>query len=70
MEPAAKSNMDTVGAGLAMSSDQFEQYLALGRQALHAALLGFAHPSSDETLLFESDPPSDFAALQDQLSRL
>lgn len=43
---------------------------ALGRQALHAALLGFSHPSTGETLVFESDPPSDFAALQDQLSRL
>lgn len=30
--------MDTVGAGLAMSSDQFESYLALGRKAVEEAL--------------------------------
>jgi hypothetical protein len=30
--------MDTVGASLAMSSDQFESYLALGRKAVEEAL--------------------------------
>ena len=30
--------MDTVGAGLAMSSDQFESYLALGRKAVEEAI--------------------------------
>ncbi|PZQ19226.1 MAG: RNA pseudouridine synthase [Ancylobacter novellus] len=40
---------------------------ALGRQALHAATLGFAHPLTGETLLFESEPPADLAGLIDAL---
>ena len=43
---------------------------ALGRQALHAALLGFAHPATGEALHFESEPPADFANLQEALSTL
>jgi 23S rRNA pseudouridine1911/1915/1917 synthase len=35
---------------------------ALGRQALHARLLGFRHPVSGDELSFESEPPADFAA--------
>jgi 23S rRNA pseudouridine1911/1915/1917 synthase len=35
----------------------------LARQALHAAVLGFEHPISGETLRFESAPPEDFASL-------
>jgi 23S rRNA pseudouridine1911/1915/1917 synthase len=42
----------------------------LGRQALHAAILGFAHPASGEEMLFESEPPEDFANLQAALARL
>jgi 23S rRNA pseudouridine1911/1915/1917 synthase len=42
----------------------------LGRQALHAALLGFAHPATGEELLFESEPPPEFAKLQEELARL
>ena len=37
---------DTVGSSLFMSSDQFEQYLALGRQALDEHFARFAAPSS------------------------
>ena len=37
---------------------------ALGRQALHAELLGFAHPRSGETLRFESPLPPEMAALK------
>ncbi len=33
----------------------------LGRQALHAALLGFEHPITGERLRFEVPPPEDFA---------
>jgi 23S rRNA pseudouridine1911/1915/1917 synthase len=33
---------------------------ALGRQALHATLLGFVHPVTGEPLRFESPLPSDF----------
>ncbi len=40
-----------------------EKLEALGRQALHAATLGFEHPSTGEALLFESDLPADMAAL-------
>jgi len=35
--------------------------LGMQRQALHAALLAFAHPRSGERLTFESAPPGDFA---------
>ena len=36
---------------------------ALGRQALHAAVLGFTHPATGETLRFESEPPADMQKL-------
>jgi 23S rRNA pseudouridine1911/1915/1917 synthase len=32
---------------------------ALGRQALHAARLGFVHPASGERLSFATEPPAD-----------
>jgi 23S rRNA pseudouridine1911/1915/1917 synthase len=35
----------------------------LGRQALHASVLGFDHPATGETLRFESHPPKDFVRL-------
>lgn len=41
---------------------------ALGRQALHAALLGFEHPVTGEPMSFASDPPPDLARLIDTLS--
>jgi 23S rRNA pseudouridine1911/1915/1917 synthase len=34
----------------------------LGRQALHAFLLGFVHPITGQRLRFERAPPADFAA--------
>jgi len=34
---------------------------ALGRQALHAAVLGFVHPVTGERLRFEAPAPADFA---------
>ena len=40
-----------------------EALAALGRQALHAELLGFSHPRTGETLRFESPIPDDMAAL-------
>lgn len=36
---------------------------ALGRQALHARLLAFVHPSSRRLMRFESAPPADLQAL-------
>ena len=35
---------------------------ALGRQALHAATLGFDHPASGERVRVSAPPPADFAA--------
>ncbi len=35
----------------------------LGRQALHAAKLGFTHPITGEELLFQSAPPDDLSIL-------
>jgi 23S rRNA pseudouridine1911/1915/1917 synthase len=42
----------------------------LTRQALHAAVLGFRHPVSGETLRFESPLPPDMAALEALLAEL
>ena len=36
---------------------------ALGRQALHATLLGFTHPVSGKKLSFEAPPPADMQVL-------
>ena len=41
---------------------------ALGRQALHAYLLGFEHPSSGKTLEFRSELPADLARLHRALA--
>ena len=40
------------------------------RQALHARLLQFRHPRTDEVLRFEAPYPADFAELVEALSRL
>ena len=42
----------------------------LSRQALHAALLGFVHPVTRETLRFETAPPPDMAELERLLAAL
>jgi len=49
-----------------------EQIEAAGlkRQALHAAVLGFVHPVTGETLRFETPLPPDMAALQAGLENL
>lgn len=41
--------------------------IAFGRQALHAATLGFIHPITDEKLLFHSEFPDDMQELFTQL---
>ncbi len=41
---------------------------ALGRQALHAAVLGFEHPGTGEVLRFESALPTEMLALQKALA--
>ena len=43
------------------AADLLEIAQTLGRQALHAAVLGFVHPISAESLRFEAAPPRDFA---------
>lgn len=50
-----------------LAPDQRAALEALGRQALHAATLGFAHPATGETLVFESAPPADLARLLEAL---
>jgi 23S rRNA pseudouridine1911/1915/1917 synthase len=40
------------------------------RQALHAARLGFTHPSTGEPLVFDSEPPPDMRALIAKLELL
>jgi 23S rRNA pseudouridine1911/1915/1917 synthase len=42
---------------------------ALGRQALHAAELGFEHPSTARQLSFSSPMPNEFTALVNELRR-
>jgi 23S rRNA pseudouridine1911/1915/1917 synthase len=42
---------------------------ALGRQALHARVLGFEHPVTRQTLRFEREPPEDFATALAALRR-
>jgi 23S rRNA pseudouridine1911/1915/1917 synthase len=46
-----------------LGSQAISALAALGRQALHASVLGFDHPATGETLRFESQPPEDFARL-------
>ena len=42
----------------------------LKRQALHAAVLGFTHPITDETLRFETPLPPDMTDLRERLSAI
>ncbi|GAB5377672.1 MAG: RluA family pseudouridine synthase [Acuticoccus sp.] len=56
------------GAGFATKANRLpaaarESVTALGRQALHAAHLGFSHPLDGRAMRFDAPPPSDFAAL-------
>ena len=62
----------TYGAGFKTKSSQLKEgakaaLAALGRQALHAATLGFEHPVTGEALHFESVPPADFSNLVNAL---
>jgi 23S rRNA pseudouridine1911/1915/1917 synthase len=42
----------------------------LGRQALHAAVLGFVHPVSGEALRFETELPADMQRALEALRAL
>jgi 23S rRNA pseudouridine1911/1915/1917 synthase len=46
-----------------LDESQRSALASLGRQALHAAVLGFVHPVKGGILRFESAPPSDMARL-------
>jgi 23S rRNA pseudouridine1911/1915/1917 synthase len=64
----------TYGAGFKtkaalLSPSAREAVEALGRQALHAATLGFEHPITGEELMFESAPPEDLQRLESALSQ-
>jgi 23S rRNA pseudouridine1911/1915/1917 synthase len=51
-------------AGLPLVADRLyggSAALGMERQALHAAELAFAHPTTGAPLTFRSEPPSDFA---------
>ena len=51
-----------------LSADAGEALQALGRQALHAYLLGFEHPTTGEELLFRSELPADLTRLRHALA--
>ena len=58
----------TYGSGFAASISTLppaaaHALTALGRQALHAAILGFEHPATGKKMRFESSLPDDFQAL-------
>lgn len=51
----------------ALSPAGFEAIEAFGRQALHAAVLGFVHPVTGENVRFEAPIPEDMKALMTAL---
>ena len=57
----------------AAESKGWEEAIAaagLTRQALHAAILGFVHPVTRESLRFETTPPEDMRLLEEGLAGL
>ncbi len=52
-----------------LSTDAKRALAALGRQALHAYLLGFDHPATGKTLQFEGKPPELLAKLRTALTK-
>jgi len=57
----------TAGRLKALPPPGREAALNFHRQALHARLLGFAHPATGEALSFETAPPADLQVLLRQL---
>jgi 23S rRNA pseudouridine1911/1915/1917 synthase len=53
-----------------LGDDARDALEALGRQALHAAVLGFTHPVTGETLRFEAPLPPDMARLVAALRKM
>lgn len=58
------------GGRPSLGQDIAEIATALGRQALHAAVLGFVHPLSGQSLRFEAAPPADFSRALEALRGL
>ena len=58
------------GRAVARSGPAGAAVFAFPRQALHARLLGFAHPATGERLEFESELPADIAGLLANLELL
>ena len=58
------------GGRLSMAKEIAEIAATLGRQALHATVLGFVHPISGSSLRFEVPPPADFAQALEALRAL
>ena len=54
--------------GLGLEPELVELLEGLGREALHAAELGFEHPESGEALLFSTPPPRDMAEVMEGLA--
>jgi 23S rRNA pseudouridine1911/1915/1917 synthase len=64
---------DTYGPGFKTKAAHLapaarEALAALGRQALHAYLLGFEHPTTGESLAFRSELPGELGRLRDALA--
>jgi 23S rRNA pseudouridine1911/1915/1917 synthase len=63
------------GAGFLTKAEKLPMELkgrvkAFRRQALHARLLGFAHPRTGESVSFEAEPPADMAGLIREFRKL
>jgi 23S rRNA pseudouridine1911/1915/1917 synthase len=58
------------GGRVSLAPEIAQIAVELGRQALHATLLGFVHPVSGAVLHFEVPPPEDFAHALEALRRL
>ena len=63
-DPVSGSGSPTIAVRSAIAEAR------LARQALHAAVLGFVHPVTRETLRFETAPPADMTTLEALLSHL
>jgi 23S rRNA pseudouridine1911/1915/1917 synthase len=66
---------DIYGAGFKTKANRLDERArealnTLGRQALHAAVLGFEHPTSGKAMRFESKLPDDMAGLVESLRTL
>lgn len=66
---------DTYGAAFRTKANKLpdpikSHVIAFSRQALHAYLLQFVHPISNEIMRFETNPPEDMTSLIEDFSKL